>query len=220
MEESAPGLLLTEKRNILGAFLFTGDDVEKKVSVLSGGERSRLALARMLCGGGSSKSGNASANSSRPPSLILFDEPTNHLDMRSREHLAAVLSDYDGSLVVISHDRFFLDGFINRVWEVEAGGIKEYPGHYSDYEWVKSKEVPDVEVTSGSTKEPSSSQLNRDRKKKEAEERNQRYKNLKPLQTRLAKVESRLEVLMQTNETLQGNLLTPKFMRKVRNPGC
>ena len=206
LEESAPGLLLTEKRNILGAFLFAGDDVEKKVSVLSGGERSRLALARMLCGGGASKSGSSSANSARPPSLILFDEPTNHLDMRSREHLAAVLSDYDGSLVVISHDRFFLDGFINRVWEVEAGGIKEYSGHYSDYEWVKSKEVQNVEVSSGSTKEPSSSQLNRDRKKKEAEERNQRYKNLKPLQKRLSKVESRLEVLMQTNETLQGRL--------------
>lgn len=209
LEESAPGLLLTEKRNILGAFLFAGDDVEKKVSVLSGGERSRLALARMLCGGGASKSGNASANSSRPPSLILFDEPTNHLDMRSREHLAAVLSDYEGSLVVISHDRFFLDGFINRVWEVEAGRVNQYPGDYSDYEWVKSKEVQGVEVSSGSTKEPSSSQLNKDRKKKEAEERNQRYKSLKPLQTRLAKVESRLEVLMQTNETLQEQLANP-----------
>jgi ATP-binding cassette, subfamily F, member 3 len=217
LEESAPGLLLTEKRNILGAFLFAGDDVEKNVSVLSGGERSRLALARMLCGG-SSKSGNTSANSSRPPSLILFDEPTNHLDMRSREHLAAVLSDYDGSLVVISHDRFFLDGFINRVWEVEAGGIKEYPGHYSDYEWVKSKEVSDVEITSRSIKEPSSSQLNRDRKKKEAEERNQRYKNLKPLQTRLAKVESRLEILMQTNETLQAQLADAKTYEEGEKP--
>jgi ATP-binding cassette, subfamily F, member 3 len=211
LEESAPELLLTEKRNILGTFLFAGDDVEKKVSVLSGGERSRLALARMLCGGGSSKSGNASANLSCPPSMILFDEPTNHLDIRSREHLAAVLSDYDGSLVVISHDRFFLDGFINRVWEVEAGGIKEYPGDYSDYEWVKSKEIQDIQVTSVLPKEPSVSRLNRDRKKKEAEERNQRYKNLKPLQIKLTKVESRLEVLMQMNETLQARLADPEI---------
>ena len=204
LEESAPALLLTEKRNILGAFLFAGDDVEKKVSVLSGGERSRLALARMLCGGGSSKSGNASVVS--PPSLILFDEPTNHLDMRSREHLAAVLSDYDGSLVVISHDRFFLDSFINKVWEVEAGAIQEYTGDYSDYEWAKSKDIANVEVSSVTAKDPSSAKLNREKKKKEAEERNQRYKNLKPLQARLAKVESRLEVLMQTNETLQSRL--------------
>ncbi len=215
LEESAPGLLLTAKRNILGAFLFTGEDVEKKVSVLSGGERSRLALARMLCGGNlqepvkprrmvtSGKKSLPVTGGGSPPSLILFDEPTNHLDMRSREHLAAVLSDYEGSLVVISHDRFFLDGFINRVWEVEGGAVKEYPGHYSDYEWAKSKEVQDVEVSSGPGKELSSSQLNRERKKKEAEERNQRYKNLKPLQTRLAKVESRLEVLMSTNEALQ-----------------
>jgi len=201
LEESAPALLLTEKRNILGAFLFAGDDVEKKVSVLSGGERSRLALARMLCGGGSSKSGNASVVS--PPSLILFDEPTNHLDMRSREHLAAVLSDYDGSLVVISHDRFFLDSFINKVWEVEAGAIQEYTGDYSDYEWAKSKDISNVEASSVTAKDPSSTKLNREKKKKEAEERNQRYQNLKPLQVRLAKVESRLEVLMQTNETLQ-----------------
>ena len=209
LEESAPGLLLTAKRNILGAFLFAGEDVEKKISVLSGGERSRLALARMLCGGaGPEKMTPRSGNEkpSRPPSLVLFDEPTNHLDMRSREHLAAVLSDYEGGLVIISHDRFFLDGFINRVWEVEGGAVKDYPGNYSDYEWTKSKEVQDVEPSSGSAKEPSSSKLNKERKKKEAEERNQRYKNLKPLQTRLAEVESRLEVLMQTNEALQTRL--------------
>jgi ATP-binding cassette subfamily F protein 3 len=215
LEESAPGLLLTEKRNILGAFLFAGEDVEKKVSVLSGGERSRLALARMLCGGGSGVSGNGKPS---PPSLILFDEPTNHLDMRSREHLAAVLSDYEGSLVVISHDRFFLDGFINRVWEVEAGAVKEYSGDYSDYEWAKSKEVQAVEVSSGSGKDLSSSQLNRERKKKEAEERNQRYKNLKPLQTKLAKVESRLEVLMQTNETLQRRLADASIYEDGQKP--
>lgn len=215
LEESAPGLLLTEKRNILGAFLFAGEDVEKKVSVLSGGERSRLALARMLCGGGSGVSGNGKPS---PPSLILFDEPTNHLDMRSREHLAAVLSDYEGSLVVISHDRFFLDGFINRVWEVEAGAVKEYSGDYSDYEWAKSKEVQEVEVSSGPGKDLSSSQLNRERKKKEAEERNQRYKNLKPLQTKLAKVESRLEVLMQTNETLQRRLADASIYEDGQKP--
>ena len=155
----------------------------------------------MLFGG----AGRATLGSkSSPPSLVLFDEPTNHLDMRSREHLSAVLSDYEGSLVVISHDRFFLDGFINRVWEVEDGTVKDYPGHYSDYEWAKSKEVPHapsaVPAVMGSG--TSSSKLNRKRKRNEAEERNQRYKTLKPLQTRLAKVESRLEALMQAHETL------------------
>lgn len=205
LEESAPGLLLTEKRNILGAFLFAGDDVEKKVSVLSGGERSRLALARMLCGG-SGPDKMAYGQSVHPPSFILFDEPTNHLDMRSREHLAAVLSDYEGSLVVISHDRFFLDGFINRVWEVDGGAIKDYSGCYSDYEFEKAKEVQNASISSTSEKELSSSKLGKEKKRTEAEARNQLYKKLKPLQKRLVEVESRLEVLMQTNETLQTQL--------------
>jgi len=89
---------------------------------------------------------------------------------------------------------------------VEAGAVKDYPGNYSDYDWAKSKEVQDVAVASNFAKETSSSQLQKERKRKEAEERNHRYKNLKPLQTRLAKVESRLEVLMQTNEDLQTQL--------------
>jgi ATP-binding cassette, subfamily F, member 3 len=201
LEESAPGLLITEKRNILGAFLFSGEDVEKKVSVLSGGERSRLALARMLCGGG-----HVNEKISRPPSLILFDEPTNHLDMRSREHLAAVLSDYEGSLVAISHDRFFLDGFINQVWEVAEGSVKDYSGDYSNYERAKLKEFKDVVSSSGSAKESSSSQISKEKKRKEAEERNQRYKNLKPLQKKLVVVESRLEVLMRDNDAIQTQL--------------
>ncbi len=206
LEESAPGLLLTEKRNILGAFLFAGDDVEKKVSVLSGGERSRLALARMLCGGAGPDKTIYGNKKPQPPSLILFDEPTNHLDMRSREHLAAVLSDFEGSLLVISHDRFFLDGFINRVWEVEGGAVKDYSGHYSAYEDAKSKEVQHVAESSSLEKEPSSFKLDKERKRKEAEERNQRYKSLKPLQKKLVEVEFRLEVLMQTNATLQTQL--------------
>ena len=170
---------------------YHGDNVQSLY--LASKELSRLKESLPVASGG-------------PPSLVLFDEPTNHLDMRSREHLAAVLSDYEGGLVVISHDRFFLDGFINRVWEVEAGAVKDYPGNYSGYDREKSKEVQDVEPTSSSAKEPSSSKLNKERKRKEAEERNQRYKNLKPLQTRLAKVESRLEVLMQAHETLQTQL--------------
>ena len=200
LQESAPGLLRTQQRNILGAFLFSGDDVEKKVSVLSGGEKSRLALARMLCG-------NSASDNKAPPSCILLDEPTNHLDIRSREHLAAVLSDYEGSLVIISHDRFFLDGFVNRVWEVAEGQVREYDGNYSDYERAKSKEEPVTEkIKVGEKNITSSSSIDKERKRKEADDRNQRYKQLKPLQSRLEKVESRLEILMAENEELQSKL--------------
>jgi ATP-binding cassette, subfamily F, member 3 len=198
LQESAPGLLRTQQRNILGAFLFSGDDVEKKVSVLSGGEKSRLALARMLCG-------NSSFTNNSPPSCILLDEPTNHLDIRSREHLAAVLSDYEGSLVIISHDRFFLDGFVNRVWEVADGHAREYNGNYSEYERIKLKEEPIEQEDKASEKSVSTS-VEKERKRQEAEERNLRYKKLKPLEKRLVEVESRLEILMAKNEQLQSEL--------------
>ena len=210
LQESAPGLLRTQQRNILGAFLFSGDDVDKKISVLSGGEKSRLALARILCGSAGIE-GRVSMNSgpSLPPSFILLDEPTNHLDIRSREHLAAVLADYEGSLVIISHDRFFLDGFVNKVWEVANGKIRQYDGNYSEYEAAKSKEEP-AEVraqTKGIEKIiPANSVLEKERKRKEAEKRNLRYKQLKPLETRLLEVENRLEVLMEENQQLQSDL--------------
>lgn len=203
LQESAPGLLRTQQRNILGAFLFSGDDVDKKVSVLSGGEKSRLALARMLCG-------NAASDNNAPPSCILLDEPTNHLDMRSREHLAAVLSDYEGSLVIISHDRFFLDGFVNRVWEVADGQAREYNGNYSEYERAKFKEEPLTKETKVVERNAGSS-IEKDRKRQEAEERNLRYKQLKPLEKRLAEVESRLEILMTENEQLQSKLADSKI---------
>ena len=198
LQESAPGLLRTEQRNILGAFLFSGDDVEKKVSVLSGGEKSRLALARMLCG-------NTTSDTNAPPSCILLDEPTNHLDMRSREHLAAVLSDYEGSLVIISHDRFFLDGFVNCVWEVADGHAREYNGNYSEYERAKLKEEP-IEQEAKASERSVGTSIEKERKRQEAEERNLRYKQLKPLEKRLVEVESRLEILMAENELLQSEL--------------
>ena len=213
LQESASGLLQTQQRNILGAFLFSGDDVEKKVSVLSGGEKSRLALARMLCGKAVSRNKSSlptDAEASAPPSLILLDEPTNHLDIRSREHLAAVLADYEGSLVIISHDRYFLDGFINKVWDICNGKVREYDGNYSEYEDAKSKDELVEEKKQGRRVEKNaqtSSTLEKERKRKEAEERNLRYKSLKPLEARLEEVENRLEILIAENEKLQSELV-------------
>ena len=213
LQESVSGLLQTQQRNILGAFLFSGDDVEKKVSVLSGGEKSRLALARMLCGTAVSRnkfSLPTDAEALAPPSLILLDEPTNHLDIRSREHLAAVLADYEGSLVIISHDRYFLDGFINKVWDICNGKVREYDGNYSEYEEAKSKEELVEENKQARRIEKNmqtSSALEKERKRKEAEERNLRYKSLKPLETRLEEVENRLEILIAENEKLQLELV-------------
>ena len=105
-------------RNILAAFLFKGDDVFKKIRVLSGGEKSRVVLASLLC---------------RPFNLLILDEPTNHLDMKSREVLLDALKRYEGTIMLVSHDRYFLHQLANRVLEVHKGEIYQYPGSYQEY---------------------------------------------------------------------------------------
>ena len=206
LEEVAGDMPRTRKQNILGAFLFSGDDVQKKVSVLSGGERSRLSLARMLAS---------------PAPFLLLDEPTNHLDMRSCEMLAAALKDFEGTLVTISHDRYFLDGIIDRVWEVNAGTVKEYVGSYSDYEWAKSREAETQTVgesESTAQQKNSSSKKDKQRKREEAEARNRRYRQLKPLQEQLQQVEQKLEILMKEKQTIETKLADSELYQENRKP--
>ena len=194
IDELSHNLLRTQIRTILGSFLFSGDDVNKKISVLSGGERSRLSLARMLAS---------------PSSLLLLDEPTNHLDMRSCEVLSAALADYEGTLCVISHDRFFLDGFVNRVWEIKQGSVSEYIGNYSDYENSKSQER-EIELSNQaiSTRKPSISppQQSHGRKRIEAENRNIKHQTLKPLRSNLKKLETRLETVLTLKTIIENKL--------------
>lgn len=113
LDRVAVGDIRTRLRDILGAFLFRGEDIDKKVKVLSGGERSRLAMARLML---------------TPCNLLIMDEPTNHMDMRSKDILKEALQRYDGTVVVVSHDREFLDGVVDKVYEFRDGGVKEYLG--------------------------------------------------------------------------------------------
>jgi ATP-binding cassette subfamily F protein 3 len=119
----APRATNTELRTILGSFLFGEDDVFKRIGVLSGGERNRYALARMLM---------------VPSNFMLLDEPTNHLDMRAKDVLLTSLQAYTGTVVFVSHDRYFLDKLATRVVEVEDGKVRVYPGNYEDYVWRKN----------------------------------------------------------------------------------
>jgi ATP-binding cassette, subfamily F, member 3 len=127
MSSSSPSTMVPMIRTILGGFLFSGDDVNKKVAVLSGGERNRLALARMLLS---------------PSNLLLLDEPTNHLDLDSKEVLLDALSDYAGTLIFVSHDRYFVDKLASKVIEVGGGEAVLYPGGYEDFlYWKKQREA-------------------------------------------------------------------------------
>ena len=113
LDRVATGDIRTRLRDILGAFLFRGEDIDKKVKVLSGGERSRLAMARLML---------------EPYNLLVLDEPTNHMDMRSKDILKRAIQKYDGTVIVVSHDRDFLDGMVDKIYEFRDGGVKVYLG--------------------------------------------------------------------------------------------
>lgn len=130
LQTFAPKHTETELRSILGCFLFSGDDVFKKIKVLSGGEKSRVALAKAL---------TADAN------FLVLDEPTNHLDMASVNILIQALQQYEGTFIVVSHDRYFLDHVANKIWFIENKEIKEYPGTYEEYEEWSAKRVKPIE---------------------------------------------------------------------------
>jgi ATP-binding cassette subfamily F protein 3 len=129
--DASPRTTQTELRNLLGCFLFSEDDVFKRIGVLSGGERNRYALARMLL---------------RPSNFLLLDEPTNHLDMRAKDVLLDALNDFNGTVVFVSHDRYFLDKLATRVFEIGGGEVRVFPGNYEDYVWRKQG-GPEAEPT-------------------------------------------------------------------------
>src|SRR5271167_4920832 len=117
---------MTELRGLLGCFLFSEDDVFKPIGVLSGGERNRYALARMLL---------------HPSNFLLLDEPTNHLDMRAKDVLLESLEKYNGTVVFVSHDRYFIDKLATRVFEIGGGRVEDFPGNYEDYLWRKQRQT-------------------------------------------------------------------------------
>ena len=146
LDRVAVGDIRTRLRDILGAFLFRGEDIDKKVKVLSGGERSRLAMARLML---------------EPYNLLVLDEPTNHMDMRSKDILKSALQKYDGTVVVVSHDREFLDGLVDRIYEFRDGGVREYLGDIWYFlEKRKIESLSEIERRDKSVSTPKSGDTN------------------------------------------------------------
>src|SRR5271168_1700419 len=134
ISSTAPKIAQTELRSLLGCFLFSGDDAFKKLGVLSGGERNRYALARILVS---------------PANFLLLDEPTNHLDLRAKDVLLEAIARFNGTVVMVSHDRYFIDRLASRVFEVEGGHVHVYPGNYEDYLYRKQAAVAQVTQSNG-----------------------------------------------------------------------
>ena len=201
--EAAPRSTQTELRSLLGCFLFSEDDVFKTIGVLSGGERNRYALARMLL---------------HPSNFLLLDEPTNHLDLRAKDVLLDSLQKFTGTVVFVSHDRYFIDKLATRVFEIGEGRVEVFPGNYEDYLWRKEGKgamLPDVSLASaarGLGEQPSPTN-HQEAEEAEPETKLKRLNpiKLKQMKERLVEVEeeiARLEAAIATAETALQNFVS------------
>ncbi len=196
VDEAAKGEIRAKIRDILGAFLFQGEDVDKKVKVLSGGERSRLALVRLLL---------------EPHNLLVLDEPTNHLDMRSKDILKQALISYDGTLIVVSHDRDFLDGIVNKIYEFRNNKIREHIGGIYDFlqrkkiESLKEIEKKEVRVDKSSYRENGYISTN----KQKYLEKKEYDKTLRKLKRRLEESEKEIESIEKEISAMDARLSSP-----------
>jgi len=185
-------------RDILGLFQFSNDDVEKQVGVLSGGEKARVSLAKILLS---------------PSNFLIMDEPTNHLDLASREALEKALKDYDGTLLLISHDRYFLDKLVNRVIEIKDGVLKEYSGNYSHYLDKKQGETVELNSTDiqGKTALKENTQKkSKEQKQKEAATRQAISKERNQLRKSIEESEQKIEAYETRKTTLESELANPE----------
>lgn len=180
-------------RSILGSFLFSNDEVKKKVKVLSGGERARVALCKLLL---------------EPYNLLVMDEPTNHLDITSKELLKKALNNYDGSLIVVSHDREFLQGLTQKVYEFKNQNIKEYVGDIDTF--LSEKDLENFKELESSQKEQKKTKQDKsDDQLSYADQKNQQ-KKLKKLQNRISKLEKQIEILDKSQKQIDADLAIPE----------
>ncbi|HZY82210.1 MAG TPA: ATP-binding cassette domain-containing protein [Cyclobacteriaceae bacterium] len=189
LKQAGTGKLETELRNVLGCFLFSDDDVFKKIKVLSGGEKSRVALAKTLI---------SEAN------FLLLDEPTNHLDFISENILIQALDQYAGTFVVVSHNRHFVSQVANKIWYIDNHQIKEYPGTYDEYEYWRKQNQNNVSA-------PPPPPVKKEQKPKPEAKTEESEKKLKLLQSELKKVEEEIGKLEKEKSAAEEQLAKPEI---------
>ncbi|MCB0379827.1 MAG: ABC-F family ATP-binding cassette domain-containing protein [Flavobacteriales bacterium] len=192
IDQCAHGEIRKQVRNLLGAFMFGGEEADKKIKVLSGGERARVALCKLML---------------EPVNLLVLDEPTNHLDIRSKEVLKNALKKYDGTLVVISHDRDFLDGLVEEMYEFKDGKVKQFLGGV--YDFLKSKKVDSIREFEQNVKVVAKVEKVVTENKLSFEEKKQLEKDLKKTQNKINKLENQVEELEAKIEELSNDLHDP-----------
>lgn len=194
IDDVAVGEMRKKVRSLLGSFLFGAEDIEKKVSVLSGGEKSRLAMCKLLL---------------QPYSLLLLDEPTNHLDLRSKEVLKRALMKYDGTLLIVSHDRDFLDGLTNRVFEFRNKGVKQHIGDVNEY--IRSRKVDSLQELEKKAQKATENQI------KNKPDTRGSSKEIKKLQNKLRKVEDTIAELEEKIAQFDKELMNPERYKELMN---
>ncbi|XCN73593.1 MAG: ABC-F family ATP-binding cassette domain-containing protein [Candidatus Electrothrix aestuarii] len=204
---AAQDMTVTKVRSLLGAFLFTGDEVDKHVQVLSGGEKSRVALAKMLV---------------KPANLMLLDEPTNHLDITSQEVLQEAMAQYEGSIIVVSHNRAFVNSFVNKVLEIRDGRAILHEGNIDDYLAarqqldeeqlaVKKQEKQQQKAPAEAKQDASSSVDRKEERRLRAQRRQQLSSQLKPWKKKAKAAEKEIETLEERKGELEGLMADPEL---------
>jgi ATP-binding cassette subfamily F protein 3 len=219
LSSGSPVHMVPSIRNILGGFLFSGDDIYKKCGVLSGGERTRLAVARMLL---------------RPSNLLLLDEPTNHLDLDSKDVLLDALVDYGGTLIFVSHDRYFVERLATRIIEIGGGKAESFPGTYQEFLWRKEhggtvervenvgkvkqigqvkqvgqvKKVERVEEVKQSGAQP---KVDHEARKRDQAEQRKKDRERRAREARVTDLETRIAALETSIKALEARMSAPGF---------
>ncbi|MDP4224945.1 MAG: ABC-F family ATP-binding cassette domain-containing protein [Bacteroidota bacterium] len=195
LDEIAVGDIRTKVRDILGSFLFRGEDIDKKVKVLSGGERSRLAMAKLLL---------------QPYNLLLLDEPTNHMDMRSKDTLKQALLQYNGTIILVSHDRQFLDGLVSKVYEFKSKKIKQFIGGI--YDFLQKKKLDNLHELERKEVEtvipPSPSKISQN--KMTYEEKKEYDRELRKITSQISKSEKEIEQYEKEIAEIDGQMANPE----------